>query len=189
MTNKKERKTDRRTLYTRMVIKDAFLKLKSSLAYNDITISKICTEAEISRGTFYLHYDNIRQVLDEVLDDALKSVHGPVGLLESYNSTEECSSQPLCLFLRENKMYQSVFFDDGLYTAVVDRFAAAAKDVFVKKMLERASITKDACEAMFYFQISGCLAVCKRNIGREDSQWCGIQCVIDRMLREGLKKI
>ena len=71
MTKKKERKTDRRTLYTRMVIKDAFLKLKSSLAYNDITISKICTEAEISRGTFYLHYDNIRQVLDEVLDDAL----------------------------------------------------------------------------------------------------------------------
>ena len=167
MTKKKERKTDRRTLYTRMVIKDAFLKLKSSLAYNDITISKICTEAEISRGTFYLHYDNIRQVLDEVLDDALKSVHGPVGLLEPDNGTEECR----------------------LYTAVVDRFAAAAKDVFVKKMLERASITKDACEAMFYFQISGCLAVCKRNIGREDSLWCGIQCVIDRMLREGLKKI
>lgn len=110
MTKKKERKTDRRTLYTRMVIKDAFLKLKSSLAYNDITISKICTEAEISRGTFYLHYDNIRQVLDEVLDDALKSVHGPVGLLEPDNGTEECSSQPLCLFLRENKMYQSVFF-------------------------------------------------------------------------------
>ena len=187
MAEKKKRKTDRRTLYTRAVIKDAFLYLKSSLAYNDITISKICTEAEISRGTFYLHYDNIRQVLDEVLDDALKTVHGPVGLLDTNDVMGEYCSQPLCLFLRKNKKYQSVFFDDGLYSVVVDRFAAAAKDIFVKEMMAHASITKDACEAMFYFQISGCLAVCKRNADREESQWCSIQCAIDKLLKEGLK--
>ena len=188
MAEKKERKTDRRTLYTRSVIKDAFLSLKSTLTYNDITISKICAEAEISRGTFYLHYDNIREVLDEVLDDALKTIHGPIGLLDPDDGAEQCCSKPLCLFLRENRKYQSVFFDDGLYTVVVDRFAAAAKDVFVKEMQERASVTKDACEALFYFQISGCLAVCKRNAGREDTQWCGVQCAIDKLLREGLKK-
>lgn len=189
MNEKKEKKTDRRTLYTRAVIKDAFLKLKCSLSYNDITISMLCREAEVSRGTFYLHYDNIRQVLDEVLDDALKSVHGPIGLLDIDEGSENGCSQPLCLFLRDNRKYQSVFFDDGLYTLVIDRFAAATREAFVTKVMERGSLTRGACESLFYFQISGCLAVCKRNAGETDAQWNEIQCTVDKMLKEGLENL
>ena len=184
----KERKTDRRTLYTRSVIKDAFLMLKSSMSYNDITISGVCREADINRGTFYLHYDNIRQVLDEVLDDALRGVHGPIGLLDPDEDARKGCALPLCLFLRENEKYQSVFFDDALSSVVIERFAASAKDAFVEKMLEKDSLSKEACEALFYFQISGCLAVCKRNAARRDAQWKDLQCAIDKMLKDGLRK-
>lgn len=188
MEEKKERKTDRRTLYTQMVIKDAFLKLKETTSYNDITIAALCREAEISRGTFYLHYDNVRQVLDAVLDDVLSSVHG---LLEQLDSTDPAGgdcSWPLCRFLRENKKYQSVFFDDGLYSLVVDRLAAASKEGFVIRMLERTRLSREAIEALFYFQISGCLAVSKRNASEGDARWEDIQCAIDGMLKAGIEK-
>ena len=59
MEEKKARKTDRRTLYTRMAVKDALLELLKEKEYADITVADLCRAAQLSRGTFYLHYGNI----------------------------------------------------------------------------------------------------------------------------------
>lgn len=66
MNEQKQRKTDRRTLYTRMVVKEALLELLSEMDYADITVATLCRKAEINRGTFYLHYGNLSQVMDEL---------------------------------------------------------------------------------------------------------------------------
>lgn len=65
------RKTDRRTIYTINVIKDAFLELIDKEPYSKINVAKLCRKAEITRSTFYLHFDNLTDVLNVVLDDAL----------------------------------------------------------------------------------------------------------------------
>ena len=66
------RKTDRRTLITKEMIKDALLTLLQHTRYEKITITALCKQAEITRTTFYLHYDNLDDVLDELLDEALR---------------------------------------------------------------------------------------------------------------------
>ena len=48
----KTQKEDRRTRYTRQVIKEAFLKLLEEKEYPKITVTEICRLAEINRGTF-----------------------------------------------------------------------------------------------------------------------------------------
>ena len=82
MGSKKARKTDRRSVYTRNVIKDSLLSLLAEKDLADISISELCREAEINRGTFYLHYDNTSEVLDELFDDAC-FITEAVSLLES----------------------------------------------------------------------------------------------------------
>lgn len=52
MVEIKRRKTDRRTLYTIRVIKDAFIKLVKEEPYSKVTITQICREADITRSTF-----------------------------------------------------------------------------------------------------------------------------------------
>lgn len=71
MSEKKQRKTDRRTLYTRQVIKDALLELTNRIPYEKINVTMLCKQADIARATFYLHYDSLDEVLDAVIDDAL----------------------------------------------------------------------------------------------------------------------
>ena len=66
------RKTDRRTLYTRRVIKDALLELLGQEPYNKLNVTMICKGAEINRATFYLHYSGLDEVLDEVIGEALE---------------------------------------------------------------------------------------------------------------------
>ena len=101
MTEKKEKKIDRRTLYTRMVIKDALLSLLAEKEYADVTIADLCREAEINRGTFYLHYDNLREVMDELFDDALQNMNGVLVQIGCAPEEKKCGV-PLCRFLREN---------------------------------------------------------------------------------------
>lgn len=65
------RKTDRRTVYTLNVIQQAFLKLIDQQPFAKVTVAQLCREADITRSTFYLHYSNLNEVLDAVLDQAL----------------------------------------------------------------------------------------------------------------------
>ncbi|MET1249017.1 TetR/AcrR family transcriptional regulator [Sporolactobacillus sp. STCC-11] len=51
-------KNNRRTHYTIQVIKDAFLRLLSTTELSKITVTQICREADVNRGTFYLHFDD-----------------------------------------------------------------------------------------------------------------------------------
>lgn len=60
--NKKERKTDRRTLYTRKVIMDSYIKLLKEKPRDRIKVTELCRLAEINRCTFYLHFEDIRAV-------------------------------------------------------------------------------------------------------------------------------
>lgn len=65
------RKTDRRTQYTINIVKEAFLELINDHPYSQITVTQVCRQAEITRSTFYLHFNNLTDVLNVVLDDAL----------------------------------------------------------------------------------------------------------------------
>ena len=51
-------------------IKDAFLQLLMKKDYMQITITDLCKYAGVSRGTFYAHFGNIGQVVDELFSDA-----------------------------------------------------------------------------------------------------------------------
>ena len=88
------RKTDRRTVYTKKAIGDAFLQAKRNKDYNTITVADICREAEISRGTFYAHSSNISEVLDALLNDAFANMD----YLRNYMSAPGASAGPQCAY-------------------------------------------------------------------------------------------
>lgn len=68
----KKRKTDRRTLYTRKVIMDAYIQLVKEKPREKIKITELCNRAEINRCTFYLHFQDISEVELAIRDELLK---------------------------------------------------------------------------------------------------------------------
>lgn len=129
--------TDRRAAYTRSVIKEALLALKKSMPFDEITVSALCREAGIHRGTFYLHYRNTMEVLDEVLDDALDNVRDLPSHLSGGSDGCRCG-YPLCRFLRESEKYRPVLMDDALAGHVLDRIAERSRAPFLHAPEERA---------------------------------------------------
>ena len=77
---------DQREIKTKRAIKNAFLILRAQKPIEKITIRELAALAEISKATFYLHYQDIydlsEQIGKEVLTNILNSISRPENVLE-----------------------------------------------------------------------------------------------------------
>ena len=55
--------------FTKQAIVSGFLQILRTKSFDKITIKDICELCEINRNTFYYHYSDIYQVLDELFSD------------------------------------------------------------------------------------------------------------------------
>ncbi len=59
-------KNDKRSLKTRKAIKIAFLKLLKTHDISEVNITEITRNAGINRNSFYTHYKNVNNILDDI---------------------------------------------------------------------------------------------------------------------------
>ena len=53
-----------KTEETKQKIQETFFSLSQTMPMKKITVSKLCQACQISRSTFYLHYDNVDDLTD-----------------------------------------------------------------------------------------------------------------------------
>lgn len=59
-------KNNRRTIYTKKIINEAFLKLLSEKELQKITVTDICKLADVNRGTFYNYYTDTMDLFHQI---------------------------------------------------------------------------------------------------------------------------
>lgn len=69
---------DRRVIRTKQLIKDALIRLMERKKLAEITVSELAREAGVDRRTFYLHYDNIYDIVAEIDDEAIQKLEKAV---------------------------------------------------------------------------------------------------------------
>ncbi len=174
------KKEDRRTRYTKKEICDAFLRRKRICAYENITVTDICRESEISRGTFYLHYRNIAEVLDYFLGLALAEINT---LPEQLSCNGKTCRYPMCQYIRHSDTYRCLFFDESLYFPILNKIFAQHKDEIAQMWKDKTDLSPEQLEMLSYFQFSGCFAAATKSQNLTDAQWEVAQQVIDNFLR------
>lgn len=77
-----DKTTDRRVKRTKLLLVHALTTLMTEKSIKDITVKELCTTADVNRGTFYLHYKDIydmvektEQTLLEEFETLLKKYH------------------------------------------------------------------------------------------------------------------
>ncbi len=181
----KPRKTDRRTRYTRQTIKDIFLEELKTKPYSKITVTEICKKAEINRGTFYLHYYDIDDVLDDIFEDFLS---GTSSVLDHVLCPCKLTcTYPFCEKIRTSPHYQILFFDDMTSARMLEKLAGLGKENFVTRLMQNSLLTFEQAEAVFYFQMNGCLAFNRMMLKNQCTDWSKIQQTIDQFIKAGLE--
>ena len=128
----------------------ALLSLIEKKPFEYITISEICEKAGVNRSTFYLHYENTRDLLKETIDYVLNSFTSYFDVdtenitsgfancdLQELNYINEKYLHPYLLFIKENRrvffavLSQPLTFDsniifqrlfDNIFSPILDKF-------------------------------------------------------------------
>jgi len=62
----KREKADRRIKYTKMMLKNGIIALLEEYPISKITVKKLCETADINRSTFYAHYSDTQDLLQQL---------------------------------------------------------------------------------------------------------------------------
>lgn len=75
-------KTDRRKARTRQLLYEALMALLQEKSVDLITVTDIAERADVNRGTFYLHYRDVGDMLQQLKDGVFDSVRSCVEQLD-----------------------------------------------------------------------------------------------------------
>ena len=190
------RKTDRRTVMTKGMIKDALLELLHNTPYEKITVTALCKQSEITRATFYLHYNNIDAVLDELLDDALRlteldaiqTLPSAISnrIIENKKNSEEMNPDallPACQRAASNPKYRILFLDESLSHHMLRKLYQTQKTQRIPEIMKAYHVNEWEAEKIFLYILHGNFAVNKSLGWEKNEDWYHIQKVIKRLLK------
>ena len=68
-------KVDRRVRKTKAQLREGLARLMLQKSIKEITVKELVDEVDINRSTFYLHYTDIYQMLQQIEEDATGRNH------------------------------------------------------------------------------------------------------------------
>ena len=71
-----ETRIDRRVVRTKQQIRQALIELLHEKSEGSISIRELTQKAQINRGTFYIHYKDIHDLMEHLVDDAVDKLVG-----------------------------------------------------------------------------------------------------------------
>ena len=151
-------KNNQRSRITKLLIKQAFLSLMHTKRTGKISVTDICSAAEINRSTFYQHFAETNSVLEELENDAISQVNEYlVSIGSSYlahSDTKGCLMSFLHFVKKNDELFRTLLLensDSHFRTKMFDLTNAMAHTVFRSRMEEKTE------ENIYRFLISGSL--------------------------------
>ncbi len=77
---------DKRIIKTKRNIKETFIKMLSTCAFEKINVTELCRRACIGRITFYTYYDDKFALADELMDDYMQEALDDYHRLQKQNN-------------------------------------------------------------------------------------------------------
>ncbi|RNM29142.1 hypothetical protein EDX97_10955 [Absicoccus porci] len=100
------KKLDRRTAYTRMVIKESLYKLLEKKHLSEITVKELCAQADINRTTFYRNYMDIYDLYEQLEEELTEQAFADGDIQKDRYKLLE--------LIYENQTFYREFFDSRL---------------------------------------------------------------------------
>ena len=187
---------------TRMLLKEGLLSCLANDSFESVTVTSLCKASGITRSTFYLHYSNIMEIVDDLVDDAisysrpgmvdnnnlqiiakaLSAASNSISLREAYDSIFD--RLPLCQRIIRHKKYLPLFLDAEY---VLQRIIGREKDRQGLVMAEALGISFDVGVSVFVFLVHGLYAINKEYKWTQSDEWLEAQKVIFELVYRGLQ--
>ncbi len=155
----KEELMDRRVRKTRRILRKCLITLLQKKKIQDITVRELADMADINRGTFYLHYKDTFDLLEQIETELMEQInevltHHPALELVAKPSLALSELYPL---VQENADIISILIGENGDLHFVNRMKQAVYDKCLRDWLDiKCPGDPDSLGAYSAFIVSGC---------------------------------
>ena len=147
-----ENTTDRRVRKTRGQLRQGLVRLMREKSIQDITVKELCEECDINRGTFYLHYTDVYQLLHSIEDELLvefeRVLDGLTAMCSMFELLADNADMCLVLLCHNGDMAFLEKVKDIVRLRVLDEWGAQFR-----------SNGRDTYDYVYSFIVSGCIGM------------------------------
>lgn len=141
----------RSSIRSKRLIRQAFVELLKEKDLEKITVTNIITRANINRGTFYAHYQDVRAVIEQIENEIIDKMLEFLGEFRHKNFFQN----PLPLLLKVSRYLEE---DEDFYRILINSkgaipFLEKIKRIFVEHMRTDSDIP-EAVKASPDFTVS-----------------------------------
>lgn len=134
----REKAEYRSALRSKRLIRQAFIELLQEKELEKITVTDVITRADINRGTFYAHYQDMRAVIEQIENEIIDKMREVLGEFRF----EHFFQNPLPLLLKVSRYIEQ---DLDFYRVLINskgsvRFLEKLKRIFVEHMRSDSSV-------------------------------------------------
>ena len=166
-------KNESKYFNTAILFDEALIQLLEKKDIEYITIKEICNKAGVNRSTFYLHYENINDLIEETMDyinkkfmdyfneDTKKFIEKIKNSeLEELKLIEKKYLTPYLTFVKENKKIFKASFNNPSGMKATNKYNHL-KYYILNPILDRFNIDENEKSYLLAFYINGIMAIIK----------------------------
>lgn len=148
-------KSDRRTRYTKQMIKQSLLDMLREMPIEQITVKALCEKAEINRATFYNHYETLTILLEEIEYESYKELTDLLNnaLYDDENLANTLST--VLQFLKDNQNMREVFLSKTAAGRGLTRLLEEFHEKGIETIVLRSGISRQQAQWTLTYISSG----------------------------------
>lgn len=153
---------DRRVKKTKKAMYDALALLLEQKPLKSITVREIADLADINRGTFYLHYRDVYDMVDHLQCEIFEKFNQIVTSHEPKKNSAELFPLLVELFglLKENARLARVLIGKNGDASFVDRLKSVIREkCFVNAKSTLSADSSDSFDYFYHYFVSGCIGI------------------------------
>lgn len=168
-------KNDARVKYTKNTLKLSFLQLLETKPIKSITVKELCENAGINRATFYAHYKDCFDLLEQIEDELVQDVMSSLSYLSSSDVTAMLNGIFNLLEQPQNAKLCKILFSGNGARSFINKFVDSAHDSVISywsRLFKNTS--REKLEMSYIYITNGALSVIenyvkdKTSINKED---------------------
>lgn len=164
-------KNESRYFNTAKKMNDALLSLLEKKDFEFITIKDICKKAKVNRSTFYLHYENISDLLDETISRSKKEFYQAFSSIKRTDMNSPKKEElmfisdeyliPYLNFIKDHrKIYMAAMKKSSLFKT--DEIKEATYEDIIVKVFDKFDIQEKYGRYLFDYFVAGIQALIAR---------------------------
>jgi AcrR family transcriptional regulator len=163
------KKEDRRVRRTRKILTQALTELLQQKQVNEITVKELTDLADMNRGTFYLYYKDIYDMLEKIQDEMFEKLDAIFRLRTGGDVTEQTKLILLDLFrfIEENQEVCRVLLSPNGDMSFLHRLNEVLREKCLHIYLGiEPSVNEEDFDYRYSFLIYGCAGIIRAWVGR-----------------------